>query len=241
MMRIGIFIALLSLPFLSFGQVRKIIRKGNKEYSQGKYPQSEIIFRQAQALDTTSGDIPYNIGNSLFKQKKYEQALNEYQNSLSKEKSPAKQAMAFHNAGNALFKMQKYQESVDAYKKALKANPYDNETRYNLAVAQKKLKDQQKNNQNKNNQNNQQNKQNQKNDQNKDKDKNNQNNKDQNDNKKDNKDQNDKKNEQQPQPKISKQDADRMLDALQNGENSTQQRIKAQKVKAQVRKTDKNW
>ena len=173
-------------------------------------------------------------------QKKYDKALGGYQKSLQQTKDPGRLATNLHNAGNALFKLNKYQESVEAYKKALRLNPSDNQTRYNLALAQQKLKDQQKNN----NQNNKNNK-----DQNKDKNKQNKNdNKDKkNDQKKDNKDnkqnqnQNQKQQQQQQQPKISKQDAQRMLDALQTGENKAQERVKAQKMKAQTRKPEKNW
>ena len=239
-MRYCIFVALLFVSLSSLGQARKLIRKGNKEFDKGNYPQAELSFRQAQAVDTASGDITYNIGNSLYIQKKYDKALGGYQKSLQQTKDPARLATNLHNAGNALFKLNKYQESVEAYKKALRLNPSDNQTRYNLALAQQKLKDQQKNN----NQNNKNNK-----DQNKDKNKQNKNdNKDKkNDQKKDNKDnkqnqnQNQKQQQQQQQPKISKQDAQRMLDALQTGENKAQERVKAQKMKAQTRKPEKNW
>lgn len=240
MMRYCIFVALLFVSLSSLGQARKLIRKGNKEFDKGNYSQAELSFRQAQAVDTASGDITYNIGNSLYMQKKYDKALGGYQKSLQQTKDPARLATNLHNAGNALFKLNKYQESVEAYKKALRLNPSDNQTRYNLALAQQKLKDQQKNN----NQNNKNNK-----DQNKDKNKQNKNdNKDKkNDQKKDNKDnkqnqnQNQKQQQQQQQPKISKQDAQRMLDALQTGENKAQERVKAQKMKAQTRKPEKNW
>lgn len=235
MTRYCIFIALLFFSLSSFGQARKLIRKGNKEFDKGNYSQAELSFRQAQAVDTASGDITYNIGNSLYMQKKYDKALGGYQKCLQQSKDPNRIASNLHNAGNALFKMNKYQESVEAYKKSLRFNPSDNQTRYNLALAQQKLKDQQKNN-NKNKQNNKNNKD--QNKQNKKDNKDNKNNK--NDQNKDNKD-NKQKQQPQQQPKISKQDAQRMLDALQTGENKAQERVKAQKVRAQSRKPEKNW
>ena len=191
-MRYCIFVALLFVSLSSLGQARKLIRKGNKEFDKGNYSQAELSFRQAQAVDTASGDITYNIGNSLYMQKKYDKALGGYQKSLQQTKDPARLATNLHNAGNALFKLNKYQESVEAYKKSLRLNPSDNQTRYNLALAQQKLKDQQKNN----NQNNKNNK-----DQNKDKNKQNKNdNKDKkNDQKKDNKDNKQNQNQNQKQ------------------------------------------
>lgn len=245
MTRYCIFIALLFFSLSSFGQARKLIRKGNKEFDKGNYTQAELSFRQAQAVDTASGDITYNIGNSLYMQKKYDKALGGYQKSLQQTKDPSRLAMNLHNAGNALFKMNKYQESIEAYKKALRVNPSDNQTRYNLALAQQKLKDQQKNNKNNkdNNKNNKDKNNKDKNKQNKNDNKKNKDNKknDQNKNK-DNKDNKDnKQKQQQQQPKISKEDAQRMLDALQTGENKAQERVKAQKMRAQSRKPEKNW
>ena len=242
MTRYCIFIALLFFSLSSFGQARKLIRKGNKEFDKGNYSQAELSFRQAQAVDTASGDITYNIGNSLYMQKKYDKALSGYQKSLQQTKDPSRLAMNLHNAGNALFKMNKYQESIEAYKKALRVNPSDNQTRYNLALAQQKLKDQQKNNKD-NNKNNKDKNNKDKNKQNKNDNKNNKDNKknDQNKNK-DNKDNKDnKQKQQQQQPKISKEDAQRMLDALQTGENKAQERVKAQKMRTQSRKPEKNW
>lgn len=225
MMKYCFIITLLFVSLSSFGQVRKLVRKGNKEFDKGNFKQAELNFRQAQAADTASGDVTYNIGNALYMQKKYKESMNAYQHSISQSKEPGRLAINLHNAGNALFKMQNYKESIEAYKKALRINPTDSETRYNLALAQQKLKDQQKkdNNKNKNQDKNK--------DKNKDKDnKDNKNNKDQN-----------KQQQKQPQPKISKEDAQRMLDALQTSENGAQERVKAQRVKARTRKIDKNW
>lgn len=248
-MRYCLIIALLFVTLASEAQVRKLIRKGNGEYDKGNYQQAEINFRQAQAVDSASGDISYNIGNSLYMQKKYQESLGAYQKSLHQEKNPMRSAMNLHNAGNAFFQMKNYKESVEAYKKALKINPTDSETRYNLALAQQKLKEQEKNqnkNQDKNNQNNKNNKDKNKDNKNNKDNKDNKNNKDKNKDNKDNKnDKNKNKNEQnkqqQQQPKISKEDAQRMLDALQTGENGTQERVKAQKVKARQRNVEKNW
>lgn len=246
MMRYCFIIALLFVSLSSFGQARKLIRKGNNEYDKGNFKQAELNFRQAQAVDTASGDITYNIGNTLYMQKRYQESLGAYQHSIQQSKEPMRMAFNLHNAGNAMFKMQKYQESIEAYKKALRLNPTDNETRYNLALAQQKLKDQQKNNkdQNKDNKNKNKDKNKDNKDKNKDKNKDNKDkNKDKNDQNKDNKNNKDQnKPQQQPQqPKISKSDAQRMLDALQTSENGTQERVKAQRAKARTRKIDKNW
>lgn len=227
MTRYCIVIALLFVSLCSFGQARKLIRKGNKEFDKGNYSQAALTFRQAQAADPTSGDIPYNIGNSLYMQKNYKGAFQIYNKSLKQTKDYSKLAMLLHNQGNTLYKLGKYEESILAYKNSLKLNPSDNQTRYNLALAQQKIKkNNQQQKQDKNNKN-QNKKQNQKNPQNNKQDK------------KDNKQQ--QKQQQSQQPKISKQDAQRMLDALQNSESKAQERVKAQKARSQSRKPEKNW
>jgi len=165
--------------------------------------------------------------------------------------NPQVKAGAYHNLGNSLLETKKYDESIEAYKKALLNNPKDDATRYNLSYAQEMLKkQQQQNKQNQqNNQNNQQNKDKNKSDKNnqdkKNQDKNNQDKDKQNQNNnpnQQNKDQ-DKQNQQnKPQPNdVSKEDAQRMLDALNNQEQGTQDKLKNKKVKAGQARIEKDW
>ena len=144
---------------------------------------------------------------------------------------------ARYNMGNSLLMNNKLDESIDAYKEALRNNPGDLETKYNLLYAMnlKKKQEEQKKNQDKNK------------DQNKDQDKNKDKNQDQNkDQKKDqnkNQDQQNKDQQQQPQQsKISKQNAEQMLQALENSEKKTQEKVKKiQAMKAQSKKVEKDW
>jgi len=220
-----------------FGQQKKYIHKGNELYKQQKYKEAEDNYRKS--VDNKGPDTAgnFNLGDALYKQKKFADAgdqLNKLASSTSKDKALA--AAAYHNMGNSLLENKKLEESIEAYKKALLNNPKDDETRYNLAYAQEKLKQQQK--QNKQNQDN-------KNQQNKD-----QKNKDnKNDKNKDNKDQNkqnqqnqDKKDQQQQQPnQISKEDAQRMLDALGNNEKQTQDKLKNKKFQGTKKNITKDW
>ncbi len=230
----------------SFGQEeRKYIRKGNEHYENQEFDKADESYKKALQFNSKSTKADFNLGDALYKQKKYAEAIQQFQKVAESSKDDELKAKSYHNIGNSYLESQKYQESIDAYKKALRLNPKDNETRYNYSYAMKKLKEQQKQNeQNKDDKNKDQQNQDKNKDQNKDenKDKNNENkdeknqdknneNKDKNENKNDkNKDQekeNQDQDQQQPQPnQLSKQDAQRMLDALNNKEKQVQAKLK---------------
>lgn len=222
---------------------KSLIHKGNELYSKQKYNEAASAYSKSVEK---KGALPlegnFNLGDALYKQKKYDDAAQRFTDIGSSAASPAVKAGAYHNLGNSLLESKKYQESIDAYKKALLNNPKDDETRYNLAYAQEKLKQQQqqnkKNNKNdKNNQNKDQNKQNQ---DKKDQDKKNQDKKDQQNKDQDKKDQQKQQQQQQPN-KLSKEDAQRMLDALNNNEKNTQDKLKNKKLKGAKMHIDKDW
>jgi tetratricopeptide (TPR) repeat protein len=154
--------------------------------------------------------------------------------------SPENMAKTYHNLGNFTLNQKKYSEAVEAYKNSLRLNPKDMETKSNLAYAQKMLKDQQ-DKQNKQNQD--QNKdQNKDQDKDKNKDKNDQNKDKQDPNKDQNKNPEKPQNQQAPPPKITPQAAQQMLQAIQNKENETQDKVKKEKAKLlESRKNEKNW
>src|SRR3989339_2087025 len=122
---------------------RKYIRKGNKEYEKENYQNSEVEYRKAIDKDKNSYHASFNIGDALYKQEKYEEAANHF-NELTGTKLPNDDASKiYHNIGNSLVKGQKLKESIDAYKEALRKNPNDMDTKYNLAYAQNMMKKQQ--------------------------------------------------------------------------------------------------
>lgn len=203
------------------------VRSGNKLYKSGKFTESEIAYRKGLMKNQKSFEASYNLGNALFKQKKYPEALEQYNQALElKPSEKTKIAAAYHNTGNALFADKKYDESINAYKMALKNNPKDDDTRYNLAYAQTMLKNQQ-----------QQKKDNKK-DQNKDKDKQNKPEQNKPDPKQNNQPQ--KQPQPKPQSQMSKQNAQQILDALQQDEKNTQDKAKKQLGRG-TRKAEKDW
>jgi tetratricopeptide (TPR) repeat protein len=231
------------------------INKGNQLYQQQKYQEAEQAYRSGVAKKDQSLEGNFNLGDAMYKEKNYKDAQVQFNKIAATSTNKNVVAGAYHNLGNSLLESKKLEESIDAYKKSLLNNPKDDQTRYNLAYAQKMLqkqKDQDKKNKdNKDNKDNknqdkkdQQNKDNKDNKDNKnDKDKKDQDKTDQqNKDGQDKKDQ-DKKDQQKDggQPKMSKEDAQRMLDALNNEEKATQDKLKNQKLKGAKVVITKDW
>jgi len=197
------------------------IRKGNKQYKSEKYTEAEIFYRKGLQKNSQSPEAAYNLGNSLFRQEKYAEALEQYQKVLPDEKiSKKKLASALHNTGNALLMQQRIPESIEAFKKSLKINPEDDETRYNLALAQYLLRNQDSRNQQDQQQQDQQQPENQEN--------------------KQEKDDSQQQQEEQPNESIPKDKAEQLLEALMQDEDETME--KAKKLpKSSKRTVEKNW
>lgn len=206
---------------------RKIIRQGNKAYEAKKYTESEELYRKALDKKPQSLEANYNVGNALYKQKKYLDAASKYNSLINNTQDKRERGFIYHNMGNSYLKANKLEEGIKAYKESLKLNPTDKETKFNLAYAQRMLVQQQQQ---------QQNNKNDKKDQNKKDDKQNQQNQP-------NKDQQNKDQQnQEPQNKnISQEDANRILEAMQNDEKELHKKLKMEKVQKEKGKTLKNW
>jgi len=220
---------------------KKYIRQGNREYEKNKFSDSEVSYRKAIDKNTKSPDAVFNIGDALYKQNKFEDAGKQFIENINLNDNRNKKAAGFYNLGNSFLKANKLKESIDSYKESLKLRPDNKEAKYNLAYAQDLLIKQQEQQKQKQQQNKDKNKEDQKKDQ-KDKDKDQ---KDKNKDKDQQKDKNsnqDQKQKQQPQEQsISKDDAQRLLNALANDEKNVQEKVKlAKAAKAKVR-TVKNW
>ena len=127
---------------------RSNIRQGNRLYRNEKYTESEIAYRKGLTVNPRSVEAAYNLGNALYKQKKYPEAAEQYMQIVGRREqlladNPAngrRLAEVYHNLGNIQMQGKDYAKSVEAYKQSLRLNPKDDETRYNLALAQKLLK-----------------------------------------------------------------------------------------------------
>lgn len=232
-----IVVSLLLMATIAFAQSeRKSVRQGNKEFKKGEYLDSEISYRSALELNPSSFKANFNLGDALYKQEKFEQAAQIFEDLATLNLDPIDKAKVFHNLGNSHFKGEKFAESVEAYKNALRHNPNDMETKYNLAQAQRMLnqQDQQQQDQDKDGEGDNK-KQDDKQDQ-----------QDKQDDKKDDKNQDqqdkeDQKKQEQQQQQISPEDARRMLEAIQNNEQKIQDRVREEQARQAKVKVEKNW
>jgi len=240
-----ILLFLLQGSLLFAQQEKSYVKKGNDLYLQQKYTEAEASYRKSVAKKNQNVAGNFNLGDALYKQKKFAEAGAQFDKiGASATQNKAVVAQAYHNLGNSLVENKKLEEGISAYKKALINNPKDDETRYNLAYAQEMLKKQNQKDKNKDKNNKDKNKD-QQNKDNKDKDKDkNKDDKDKKDQDKQNKDQQkkDDKNGEKPDPgKLSKEDAQRMLDALNNDEKQTQDKLKNKKFKSDKARIAKDW
>ncbi len=116
-------------------------REGNRLFAEGKYADAEKAYLDAQAKTPGKPELLYNHGNTLIKEKKYEPAVQQLRQAVSKGDRGI-QASAWYNSGNALFEMGKYQDAAQAYIRALRINPADPDAKHNLELALKKTQEQ---------------------------------------------------------------------------------------------------
>jgi Ca-activated chloride channel homolog len=137
------------------GDYRALNEKGNKALTEDKADEALKYYKDAEVEKPKQPVLEYNIGTALYKQNKYQEAVQRYTRALNTD-DPKFQADAYYNSGNALFRAQQYAEAINAYKKCLEINADDSDAKYNLELARVKLKEQaqkqdkqQKNQQNK--------------------------------------------------------------------------------------------
>lgn len=214
----------LVLVFLLFSATTFAQQKSTN--SSEKEKQLRIVKAKEKAQKVKAD---YNLGNTIYKNKKYSEAILNYKKSSETAKTKAEKHRAFHNLGNAYMKDEDYKSAVDAYKKALKANPKDEQTRYNLALAKKMLeKHPPKPKPKKKNKNDEKKK-------GKDKDKDNKNKSKEKDKKED------KNKEKQKKPSASKQRMDNVLKAIAKDEKKVQEKVNANKTKTTTKILEKDW
>lgn len=228
---IGIFLLLMSVTSVyAQKEERDLIRKGNRQYKDSVYVDAEVNYRKALEVTPQSTVSMFNLGNTLMQQNKLQEAMQQFSSASKVEKDKDNLAQIFHNMGVIFHSQKDYAKAVEAYKESLRNNPKDDETRYNLALAQKMLKDQQQNQQNKNQQD-----QNQNQDQKQQEQKQNQQ-----DQQKQNQNQ-----QQQPQQQdrnqMSKENAEQLLNSVIQDEKDVQDKVKKQQQAIQGRQLEKDW
>lgn len=231
------------VPTINNKEERQLIKDGNKLYDEGNYREAEIMYNKATQVNPNSPAATYNLALSLTKQLKSAdndstknnltaRALKLFETVPSLTKDSTLIAMAHHNRGNLYYENEAYSEAIEAYKQSLRHNPSDNDTRYNLRMAQLKLKEQQqqqdkdKNNQNQDQQNQEQQNQEQQNQDQQNQDQQNQDNKDQDKQNQDKQNQEQQKGQEKPaEPK--QQNGNQQDASIKMNERNMQQVLKA--------------
>lgn len=241
---------------------KKLLSDAGLEMKNGNFPLAEADYRKAISLNPKDEIGKYNLGTAYYNKEMNANAMQRFLQAASVASNKSEKHKAFHNLGNTFMNDKKYKEAVETYKNALRNNPTDDETRYNLALAKKMLEEEQKkggddednkDKDNKENQNNKDKKDNKDNkegddgDEKEDKDKGNEK-----DDKKEGDEKEDKGNPEQPkeekkdrkQPvpgKLSTQQIKNLLEAMNNEEKKVQDKINAEKQKGIKIKNSKDW
>jgi len=246
---------LLFLALSAFAQnERKVIRQGVKSFEAGDFSEAEVQFRKAGDINRESFEAGFNTGTAMYGQEKYEETVKQYETIVDRSEDPETLAKVWHNIGNSFLEAGQYEPSIEAFKNSLRNNPSDIDTKYNLAYARQKLEEQQQQNQDQQDQDQEdqenqdqqnQDQQNQENQDQQNQDQQNQENQDQQEQEnqeQQEQDQDQEQQEQEPKPlEISKEDAERMLNAIQQQEKDVKEKVDKKKAAAAKVKTEKDW
>lgn len=118
-------------------EARNLVIDGNDYASVDAFAKAESSYRQAIGLDPSSVPAKYNAGNNYYSNKKYDESIVTHLKAAQVATTKKERHKAFHNLGNAYYQKEEYAAAVEAYKNALRNDPTDDETRYNLALAKK--------------------------------------------------------------------------------------------------------
>ena len=208
---------------------RPHVRRGVALLEQERFAEAEAEFRSALQLKPSSFEAAYNLGTALFRQEKYDEALQQLQ-ATTPFANGDKQRLAslFHNLGNSYLFGQNIDQSIEAYKQALRHNPLDDETRYNL-IAAMKLKDEQEEQEEE-----QQDQQEQEQQEQQEQEQ------EQEEQEQEQEQQDQQQQQQQESEGISRENAERLLQALEEDEKELLEKMNQNREKQPVR-IEKNW
>ncbi len=232
---------------------RKEVRAGNRQFKKGNWQNAGIEYRKALVKDSSSFAASYNLAGALYREGNFEEAGKSMERLKEIAPASANSADYYYNLGNIAVQKKDWKAAVDAYKQSLLCNPGDLDAKENYAYAKQMLKDEEQQGGGGGNDRNQDQQQDRDQNQNNDRD---QNNNDQNQNQNQDPNRNDDQNKEQnqgdqPKPqqgqgqgeaKISPQQAQQMLKAVQAREKETQDKVNKEKAALlKSRQKEKNW
>jgi tetratricopeptide (TPR) repeat protein len=235
-------VTFLFFTFISYSQSdpNNLVLKGNSDILNKNYKDAEVEYRKAISTNKNQNKASHNLGNLLFENQNYDEAIQEYFKTQKNSEIDLEKHSAFHNLGNSYMKKKDYAQAVEAYKNALRNNSADDETRYNYALAKKFLEGDKRQN-SENSEDSEEEKQDQSEDQNENKDENQNSDQNSESEKEKPKDQDDKE-EQEQGGGLSKQQMENLLEAVNNIEKDLNEKLKSGKKKIQTtKKSEKDW
>lgn len=235
---------------LSAQDPRRLLQDGNAAFEEKDYATAEEFYRKSMEKDET-GKAVYNLGNALYAQGRYEEAVPKFADASRIAPNKNAKASSFHNLGNAQFQAGELEEAIAAYKEALRLNPHDNDTKYNLARAQRQQRQQKEQQQKQEQQEKEQNDQ-EKNEENQDQQEQQENQEQQEQNSEEQSEENQQQpsenqqqqdDAQQPQAgeaqQMSREEAMKLLQIMEQEEQNVQKKMQFRNVKPN--KSDKDW
>lgn len=213
---------------------REHLRSGNKLYADSLYDKAEVEYRKAVEIDPNGSEALYNLGNALLRQEKAQEAMDQFTMAAKRATDKKNLAEVHHNMGVICQASKDYANAVEYYKQALRENPTDHETRYNLAVAMKQLQNQQQQQQNEQqNENKEQEKQEQEQQQNQQQQQEEQQQQEQ-------QEQEQEQQAQENEDEMSKENAEQLLESAMQDEKEVQEKVKKM-MQIRGKKLDKDW
>lgn len=200
------------------------LHQGNRAFMRGDYKTAEVEYRNAQKLNPRSARAAFNLGDVYMAQKNIQAALEQYQIAAKGESNKYLRALSYHNVGVAYHLNKQFDKAIDFYKEALRNNPHDDDTRYNLVLCQKQKKEEQQEKQQNKNDNKQEKKEQNKQQNKPDKQKS----------------QPEKSQQQEQKGGMSKDNADRLINLSQQAEQQTRNKLQRAGQPRQ-KQLNKNW
>lgn len=215
---------------------------GNIEYVEDNLIEAEALYRKSISKDSMNLAAKYNLGNSFYSNKLNEEALNQYRLSIKNSNDKSTLHKSYHNLGNLYMQSEDYQNAMDSFKNALINNPEDDETRYNYVLAKELLKNQDNNKKDdKDNKNDKDKKDNKENKKGEDKEDQKEKEKDKQKNNRNNDTDNSEKNKKPRQNKVSPNQLENLLKAMDNEEKNVLKKVNKNKMKGKPIKNKKDW
>jgi len=227
-------------------EAHKALRQGDSFYNSGDYAVAEEKYRKAVEKENTL-KTQYNLGNTLYQQKRLEEAVSQYEAASQKSGTNLEKANAFYNLGNSLVNSQEFEKAAEAYKQSIMLNPDDEDARRNLYLSklmEQKQQEQQQEQEQENNE--QQDQQDQDQEQSQEQESQDQNDEQDSDQEQQESDQSqvgdeEEKEQQQEQEaqEMTKEDAEKLLQVIENEEKKVQEKLR--KVSGSKNKPKKDW